>query len=200
VNILGSSLGQYVALVAVLAVCGSACSSSVESSARSAQAVQSASSIEHKNIHLYLNRPSIYGQSRGQVIIVGGLADTGTSVASTVSGQPDRNGTYLKITLKHGTFLAAGPVHLDTRHLVTNKTLCYSGGPVPMALTLSRGTGAYAGIRGTLQATLMQATVYLKYKTGQYKGACNYSKVPLSGWFQNLTGHGQITLPVSPPQ
>jgi hypothetical protein len=111
----------------------------------------SATTMMHSGKIVALVNPAQASGGTGTIFIVGVIADYGTTVNVTAAGKPSQD--YSKINLTKGSF----EVNLTTLNKVTNAetpsfspTTCMFWGSGSGPITLSNGTGAYAGITGTL--------------------------------------------------
>jgi hypothetical protein len=110
-----------------------------------------------------------------QSSVTGAIGDYGNSTNEDKDGTVDVNGDYAKVVLKQGSFtinaVAFNKVLNKTPPHV-NKTNCgavFTGsGPI----SLSGGTGAYVGIKGTITASLTFAFIDPKLADGK----CNTSQ------------------------
>ena len=120
-------------------------------------------------INLFSN-PTTSGTS-GTILIAGAIGDYGRYLASDRNGKPDPQGSYLKITLKKGTF-EINVTSLTDKPRARNKATCsaiFSGSSTSAVLN---GTGLYARINGTLHVTEIHALLASRYTTGKKKGQC----------------------------
>jgi hypothetical protein len=117
----------------------------------------------------------VQGAGLGTIYITGVIGDYGTNQNITATGTPNANGNYARIVLSKGGFW----VNLTTLNKISNDlkpvfypTTCeaYFTGSAP--IQLSHGSGAYAGISGTL--TVSQAIVFIAPRLKS--GACNMSQ------------------------
>jgi hypothetical protein len=121
------------------------------------------------------------------VVIAGAIGDHGRGVFMTRSGHPNPNGSFLKITLTQGTIEIDGSQVTRAFHPegAINKDTCsvLVGGSAPVQIV--EGTGAYAGIHGSLHATGQAAVVAPHAKNGSCshtgQGAVIYGSVVISG-------------------
>ncbi len=128
---------------------------------------------------------------KSNTTITGAIADYGTGISQDKNGKPDANGNYEKLVLKHGTVLvdvtglakalqAHGKVQLNK----SNCSFVFSGtGPGK----IESGTGAYAGISGTITITLTTAALEPSKGSG-----CNLS-APGKGVFESVVGTGSVS-------
>ena len=133
----------------------------------------------------------------GTIVIAGAIGDSGKTLSMDKNGKPDSNGNFVKITLKRGTFVvdstALNKKTAKAPPSIVDKSTCsfaFTGsGPV----TLSKGTGLYKGISGTLMITINFLGDGPFFKSGKSKGQCNQSNsaslVAQQGW---ITGNGNV--------
>ena len=134
----------------------------------------------------------------GRILITGGIADYGTTLVVNEHGKKDANGAYGKFILKKGTFLlddTAFDNALARSHPRVSRTTCSLSQTVSGTSKVVRGTGAYAGIHGSVRLTLVFAAIVFRYAGGQNKGQCNFSstaRIVIS--YDTATGAGTVTL------
>jgi hypothetical protein len=128
----------------------------------------------------------------GHAVITGGIGDYGTTARSTVAGKPDRDGNYLKFTLRHGTFLVTD-IH-DKTHLSKRSPQCTTVGVATFNYVLSHGTGQYVGITGSLKSSVTIAEVTPKVTSGRDKGQCPTGANIKGAYYSDLNARGTITL------
>jgi hypothetical protein len=133
-----------------------------------------------------------------KILLTGAIGDHGTATSTTKSGKVSANGAYVRIHLQNGTFqvnavqfnkkLNALRPHVDT---ATCSAWASGSGPV----TLSQGTGAYAGISGTIHISTSFALLFPKETSGAKKGTCNQSNKarPTATFNGQITGSGQVS-------
>jgi len=135
--------------------------------------------------------------ARSPIVITGAVGDYGTAVSIDKDGTVDTNGDYVKIELKKGTFLVnAVALNEETARAqpMVNTTTCsalFTGtGPI----SISQGTGIYAGISGTAKMTIVFAGIFPTLKTGANKGKCNTTDTaePV-GQYSSITGTGTVS-------
>lgn len=133
-----------------------------------------------------------------KIILTGVIGDYGMSTTTNKAGTPNPNGNYVKVVLQHGGFV----VNMTTLNkltdnappLMSNATNCsvVFGGSGPV--TLSGGTGAYAGITGTIQITQKFAGIGPRYTSGPKKGQCNMtSNAQPTAFYGSITGIGKVS-------
>jgi hypothetical protein len=132
------------------------------------------------------------------IVITGAIGDYGTATTIDQNGKVDANGNYVKVALKKGGFeinstalnkkVNAAPPESD------NATTCsfVFGGTSPV--TVFDGTGAYAGISGTVQVTETFAGIGPRITSGKNKGQCNMSNSaqPIA-FYGSITGAGTVS-------
>jgi hypothetical protein len=134
-----------------------------------------------------------------KILLTGAIGDFGTATSTTKSGKVDTNGHYVKVKLRKGGFVVNAVAfnrRLGAKTPKVDKASCTAwltgGGNV----TLSDGTGAYAGISGTLKIETSYAFLGPLHKTGPQKGKCNLadSAVPLDVFMGSIVGSGSVTM------
>jgi hypothetical protein len=166
-----------------------------------AVSVASAASAARSSAAITGGAIDIYGTPNNgaafKIVIVGAIGDYGTATSIDKNGKVDTNGDYVKIKLRMGTF-EVNSVALNKKTdsappTIENKATCSFGFGGSGPVTLFNGTGAYAGISGTLDITETFAGVGPLYKTGAKKGQCNTSNnaQPAASW-SAITGHGTV--------
>jgi hypothetical protein len=128
------------------------------------------------------------------ILLTGAIGDFGTTTSVNKNGKKDPEGTYIKVTLRKGTFRVNATAldgRLNKAQPALDQATC-SGwlvqtGPV----WLANGTGRYAGISGTLQMTVTLAFISPRYTSGKDKGQCEYNTQPLSR-YASTTGSGIV--------
>jgi hypothetical protein len=133
-----------------------------------------------------------------KIVVTGVIGDWGTATSVNKDGAPTNNGNYEKIVLQHGGF-TANSVALNQKTnnappIMANSTTCsvVFGGTGPV--TLFKGTGAYAGITGTIIVTEKFAGIGARYTSGAKKGQCNMSNnsEPVA-FYGSITGTGKVS-------
>ena len=133
-----------------------------------------------------------------KILLTGVIGDYGTATTINKNGTVDDNGNYAKVALQHGGFevnlTTLNKVTNNTPPIMSNATNCsvVFGGSGP--ITLFNGTGAYAGITGTIHMTEKFAGIGAKYTSGAKKGQCNMSNnsEPLA-FSGSITGTGKVS-------
>jgi len=138
-------------------------------------------------IHIYVSGTTV----TTPILITGAITDYGKATSVTASGKPDENGNYERIVLKKGTFwvdatalnkkLNGVKPTIDTGH-------CFFAFKGSGPTTLTKGTGAYAGITGNINVTVNFVGIGPKLPNGK----CN-QKVPPLAQFGAVTGSGSVS-------
>lgn len=128
-------------------------------------------------IHVWVI-PSETGNGGGKVLVAGAIGDYGTAERVNASGKPSAKGTYRKVLLKKGTILldlAKFSALNNSVNPAVNPSNCSGYFTVSAPVPIVSGTGAYAGISGTLDLSSETAFILPKTKTGK----CNMDANPL---------------------
>lgn len=139
--------------------------------------------------------PALNGHGGGPILITGGIGDHGTSVKADANGQPDSNGSYSLARLSQGNILLNTTelkkrIAAGTEQAHVNTASCSLHGTASATVPVVSGTGAYSGIKGSLNAKFTFAEVGARSSTGK----CDESKEPVAQW-ASVTGAGTVTLP-----
>lgn len=131
------------------------------------------------------------------IVIAGAIGDYGTATTIDKNGKVDQNGNYVKIVLKHGAFevnsTALNKAANSAPPTSNNTSNCSYSFTFTGPVTLFDGTGAYAGISGTLKITETYVAVLPTYTSGQHKGQCNESNnVQPIAQNGNISGSGTV--------
>ncbi len=126
------------------------------------------------------------------IIFTGAFGDYGTATNIDKNGKTDQNGNYVRIVLKKGTFevnaVALGKEFSKLQPVfAAGCSATFTGSA---QVTFFQGTGAYAGINGTITVTSTNALVLPTLKNGK----CNETEsgTPLSQ-YETITGSGSVT-------
>ncbi len=127
------------------------------------------------------------------ILFTGAVGDYGTATSQDKNGKVDANGSYVKMALKKGTFLvnAVSLTNvLNAANPTFNQASCSGSFTGTGPVTLYGGTGAYAGITGTIQASVTFAFVDPRKANGK----CNASEnVKPAASYSTITGSGTVT-------
>ena len=131
----------------------------------------------------------------GTVIITGAIGDYGTTTKADRNGQVDPNGQYSLLQLKNGTVLS-DPSALDakiqagTPNAKIDPVSCSLQGSVSAPNPIISGTGAYAGITGTVDTTFTIAELAARTPSG----ACDTNADPIDV-YATIYSTGVVHLP-----
>jgi hypothetical protein len=132
------------------------------------------------------------------IVITGAFADYGTATTTNQNGTVNPNGNYVKISLKQGGF-EVNSTALNKKASSTNPTFnsttnCSYTFAVSGPISVSKGTGAYKGISGTLTITESFSAILPRFTSGKHKGQCNegnnVAPVASNG---NISGSGKVS-------
>jgi hypothetical protein len=180
--------GVLAASTALLAGCGS------PPTAVSSQDTVTAAGGTGKTMHLF---SQVKPDGKASVLVTGAIGDYGRSFPANSKGKANSNDNYEEVVLKHGSFL------LDERKLNdvrptggSTRATCSSTYTFKAKVPISLGTGAYAGIHGSLNAVAILATVSPRHTSGPDKGQCNDQVEPKPPAFvASVTGQGKVVVP-----
>jgi hypothetical protein len=134
---------------------------------------------------------------KATVVVTGVIGDFGRSFPADKNGKANSNDNYMEVVVKRGTFV------LDERALNSNKAVdrprsnnatCSTWLTGTAKVPVSEGTGAYAGVHGSIDATLKVAFVNARFESGSLKGTCEFGKPSASAYFASVEGEGSVTL------
>jgi hypothetical protein len=133
----------------------------------------------------------------GTILITGAIGDYGKTITTDQNGNADSNGNYARNVLKKGSFLAdltALNAAANSQQPTLNTDTCSGFFSVRGPVTLSKGTGAYKGISGTLQVTETFAFVFPRYTGGARKGQCTMGQdAEPAAQYGSVTGSGTVS-------
>jgi opacity protein-like surface antigen len=137
----------------------------------------------------------------GTIVITGAIGDYGKTQSIDKNGKKDPNGVFQKVTLKRGTFVVdttALDKKLNSAPFKPNPATCSANSSVTAPTSLSKGTGLYFGIGGSVKITVTFAAIAPRYTSGAKKGQCNFSNnAPALAQFSSITGVGSVTFLVT---
>jgi hypothetical protein len=156
------------------------------------EAALGAASPSGGTIQLWVT-PTNNGNGGGKVLITGVVGDYGIGQNVNSSGQPSKKGSYKKLLLKKGTILVNVTQFGTAQNNVNppiNNSNCSTTFNVSAPIQIVSGTGAYAGITGTVNLTAQFGAVLPKTKSG----SCNTSNNsnPLNQ-YTSITGSGTVS-------
>jgi hypothetical protein len=124
------------------------------------------------------------------ILVTGAITDYGKATSVTKAGKPDENGNFEKVVLKKGTFwVDATQLNkiLNNVKPTIDKTNCFFAFKGSGPTKLIKGTGAYAGISGTVNVNLNFVAIGPRLPNG----SCNMANnVPPVAQYGNVTGAG----------
>jgi hypothetical protein len=154
-----------------------------------------ASQPAHGKVSVFVT-PSLK-QGPDRIVVTGAIGDYGKSFTVNKGGKPDAKGAYLKVALHKGSFLI-NLTNLEPKlhHLpvVVSVQTCSASVSETGHVSLSDGTGLYAGISGNLKLTVTVALVVPRFSNGPLKGQCNFGNNarPLAA-YGSITGSGTVS-------
>jgi hypothetical protein len=177
-------------LLTAAALCGTL---GVGAAAATASPSPHSTSPTHGTVHVWVTASNGAVQP---ILITGVIGDHGTATSIDKDGTVDKNGEFVKIKLAHGTF-EVNAVALNQRLNKLQPTFDRANCSVWAAgsgnVTLSDGTGAYAGISGTIRITTSFAAILPRFASGPKKGQCNANAAPVAQFQGALEGSGNVS-------
>jgi hypothetical protein len=131
-----------------------------------------------------------------QILLTGVIADHGSATSVNKNGTINKNGQYVRVVLTHGAFKVNAVSFNQALNKVapsSDKATCTFWGGGSGNVTLFDGTGAYAGITGTVKMTTSFAAILPRYTSGAKKGQCNGNGAPSAQFDGALTGVGKVS-------
>jgi hypothetical protein len=177
-------------LLAVAAVGGTL---GVGGAVASASTPAAAASPTHGTVHVWVTPGK---GAVDQILLTGVIGDHGTATSIDKNGTVSKNGEYVKVALADGTFevnAVAFNRKLDKLQPTVNAANCSAWATGSANITLFGGTGAYAGISGTIRMTTSFAAILPRYATGAKKGQCNGNGAPVAQFQDDLEGSGNVS-------
>lgn len=132
-----------------------------------------------------------------QIMLTGVIGDHGTATSMNKNGTVNKNGKYVKVVLSRGGFeVNAVALNHQLAKLAPkmDSATCSVWASGSGNVTLGDGTGAYAGISGTVKMSTNFAAVFPRFTSGAKKGRCDLKGAPTASFQGALIGSGQITL------
>jgi hypothetical protein len=132
---------------------------------------------------------------KASVVVTGTISDHGRSFPADAEGNANSKDNYEEVVMQRGTFL------LDERELNSvkpagglNSRTCLLDLTFKATVPVALGTGAYAGISGTLRGTAVDRYRAPRYTSGRRKGHCDPQQKPPPGAYTlTMTGEGVVT-------
>lgn len=164
-------------------------------SAAAVAATSAGSSAATGKVHIWVSPSNTAVQ---KILLTGAIGDSGTATSVTKSGKVDKNGKYVDIVLKHGTFKVNAVAFNNHANKLTPKIdtkTCSIWATITGPVTLSGGTGDYADISGTVQISTSFAALFPRLTAGPKKGQCNLGNnaQPTHEFNGQITGSGKVT-------
>ena len=155
----------------------------------------SASGSTSGTVHVWVTAAS---GAVDKILLTGVIGDHGTATSINKNGTVNANGEYVKVALQKGGFevnAVAFNTQLQKLQPTLNAATCSAWATGSGPVTLSDGTGAYAGISGTVTMTTSFAEIGPRFATGPKKGQCNMSNnaQPVAQFMGDLTGSGTVS-------
>jgi hypothetical protein len=113
-------------------------------------------------------------QGAGKIIVTGAIGDYGTSSPSKTKGKTK----YGVATLKKGGFkidLTAIFKKVNSANPTPNSVTCSVEISESAPAAISNGTGAYKGVRGSVNLTETFGFIAPRFTKGKHKGQCNWA-------------------------
>jgi hypothetical protein len=132
-----------------------------------------------------------------QILLTGVIGDHGTATSIDKNGTVDKNGKYVKVALSQGGFevdAVAFNQKLAKLAPKEDSATCSLWATGSGNVTLGDGTGAYAGISGTVKMSANFAAVFPRYTSGAKRGRCDTKGAPTASFEGVLIGSGHVTL------
>lgn len=130
-----------------------------------------AAAATHGTVHVWVSPGKGAVQS---IVLTGVIGDHGTATSMDKNGKIDKNGAYVKVALTQGSFqvnAVALNKSLNRMQPTIDKTSCSAWGSGSGNVTLSKGTGAYAGINGAIRMTTSFAAVFPGIRPARRRGS-----------------------------
>jgi len=127
------------------------------------------------------------------ILVTGAITDYGKATSVDKSGKPDQNGNYEQVVLTKGGFwIDATELNKQLNSLkpTVDTKNCFFAFKGSGPTTLFKGTGAYAGIGGTVNVELSLVAIGPKTASGKCNMTQNAKPVAQYG---NVTGSGAVS-------
>ena len=178
------SFASAITAAAVLSLIGGAAAASA-----------SASASTTGTVHVWVT-PGTGAVDR--ILLTGVIGDHGTATSINKDGTVNASGEYVKVALQKGGFevnAVAFNTGLEKLQPSLNAATCTVWATGSGPVTLSDGTGTYAGISGTITMATSFAEIGPRFATGPKKGQCNMSNnaQPVAQFMGDITGSGAVS-------
>jgi hypothetical protein len=164
-------------------------------SAAAVAATSAGSSTTKGTVHIWVS-PS--NTAVEKILITGAIGDNGTATSVTKAGKVDKNGKYVDVVLKHGTFKVNAVAFNNHANKLTpniDTTTCSAWATLTGSVTVYGGTGDYTHMSGTVEVSTSFAALFPRFTSGAKKGQCNLGNnvAPTHQFNGQLTGTGKVT-------
>jgi hypothetical protein len=130
----------------------------------------------------------------GKVLFTGAIGDYGTSVSVNAQGKAKKKGEYKLLKLTKGSILVNGSaLDLTAATPTVNSSNCSFTVSATAAIPIVKGTGAYAGITGSVTFTASFGAILPKKKSGS--GCTESTSAKLLAESTEFSGTGTVNLP-----
>lgn len=138
--------------------------------------------------------PSVTNNGGGTFLFTGAIAGAAKATKTNASGKPSKTGLYSVLKFRTGTILVDRRKLNKALHHVSspttfNSTTCSGSFTASAPLALVSGTGAYAGISGTVKVKALFALV-LPLTNGKCNPNTNANPV---AQFATISGNGTVS-------
>jgi hypothetical protein len=141
-------------------------------------------------VHLFVNI-NVKSQTVDPTLLTGAIGDYGTSTSETKTGKADPNGNFEKVKLTKGTFIANVTVLNAAGNSAGtfNAATCSAYFSVTRPVPLSKGTGLYKNITGTLKITEIGGLLFPRNANGTCNAGPNTQPLKFGG---SVVGVGKV--------
>jgi hypothetical protein len=155
-------------------------------------ATNAAGAQNHSDVIYAYGTPGLNGPG-GTIIVTGAIGDYGPTTKANQAGHPDPQGAYSLLELQRGTVLLDGSalqqkIAAGTPKAQIDPVSCSLHGSVTARSPIVAGTGAYTGIKGTLEVTFTIAELASRTPTG----ACDTNSDPVDA-YATIYSTGKVT-------
>ena len=154
----------------------------------------SAGAAGHSGTVYAYGTPGLNGPD-GSIIVAGAVGDYGPTTKADRNGQVDPHGKYSLLELKNGTILLDGSalaakIQAGSATAQVDPVSCSLHGSVSAVSPIVTGTGAYAGITGSMDVTFTIAELAARTPSG----ACDTNADPVDA-YATISGTGVVHFP-----